>query len=51
MAEEKCAKMTSRLEDLDKDIAVAEKGREDSEERQELLERLDQRKRRGKRWN
>jgi len=44
MAEEKCSKMTCRLEDLEREISKAEKGREESDERQKLLERLEEEK-------
>eukprot|EP00092_Neocalanus_flemingeri_P015178 GFUD01016395.1.p1 GENE.GFUD01016395.1~~GFUD01016395.1.p1 ORF type:complete len:208 (+),score=89.18 GFUD01016395.1:68-691(+) len=44
MSEEKCLKMVTRMNDLEKEVTVAEKGREDTKERQELLERLKEEK-------
>jgi len=44
MAEEKSAKMASKLKELEKEVAEAEKGREETPERQELMERLKEEK-------
>jgi len=40
LAEEKCEKMACRLKDLEREISKAEKGREESDERLMLLEKL-----------